>query len=94
MKRFDAMYEILRFGNKEEKELLMNGKLDEAYQIEHARNMLIYFLNENPVKKIREEIELMTSYTVDEHGHWNYSVGFVFDEFTRNLLLKLKEKFK
>ncbi len=94
MKKNDALYYILNFGRQEEKTLLQDGKLTEAYQIEYARNSLVYFLNENPVKKVRDRINAMTSYKVDQNGIWRYnSIYFVMDELTRNLLLKLQERF-
>lgn len=94
MTRFNAMYKILNFGRKEERKLLLEGKTHEAYQIEHARNTLIYFLNENPIKKMFGRIEAMTNYTIDNNGVWQYNPRhFVADEFTRNLLLELKKDF-
>jgi hypothetical protein len=93
MTRFDAMYKIVNFGKQEEKNLLAEGKFNEAFQIEHARDTLIYFLNENPIKKVLGRIEAMTNYTIDEKGFWRYDMRFVMDEFTRNLLLELKKEF-
>lgn len=93
MTRFDAMYKIVNFGKSEERRLLADGKTHEAYQIEHARNSLIYFLNENPIKKVIGRIEEMVTYTVDDKGIWHYSKHFVFDDFTRMLLCKLRNSF-
>lgn len=92
--RFKAMYAILNFGKQEEKALLMDGKSHEAYQIEYARDRLIYFLNENPVKNVLGKIEAMTDYYIDEKGYRHYdAVNFVADELTRSLLLELKKEF-
>ena len=93
MTRFEAMYEILHFGKEEEKKLLMEGKRHEAYQIEQARNTLMYFLNENSIKRVYNKIKLMTEYFIDNNGFWHYEKEFVTDEYTRNLLLELKKKF-
>ena len=94
MKRFNAMYKIVNFGKQEQKALLTKEDNHGAYQIEHARETLIYFLNENPVKKVYGKIEAMTHYTVNENGYWSYdSTCFVFDELTRKLLLELKKEF-
>lgn len=93
MTRFEAMNKILNFGRSEERRLVLDGKFFEAYQIQFARDSLIYFLNENPVKKVRERIEEMVAYTVDGNGYWNYSNRFVHDEFTRLLLCDLRDCF-
>ncbi len=93
MTRFEAMNKILNFGRNDERRLVLDGRLHDAYQIECARNSLIYFLNENPVKKVRERIEEMVAYTVDGNGYWHYSNRFVHDEFTRLLLCDLRDCF-
>ena len=89
MTRFNAMNKILNFGKQEEKQLLKQGKEHDAYQIEHTRNTLIYFLNQNPIKKVEKMIEKMISDEIDDSNFLCY----VADELTRNLLVELKKEF-
>lgn len=94
MTRSSAMCKILNFGKQEERELLMNGKTSEAYQIEHARKSLIYCLNDSTIKAVRERLERMTNYTVAANGvREYYAIAFVADDFTRDLLEKFKNNF-
>lgn len=94
MTRNDAMQKILKFGAKEQRDFLAAGKTQEAYQIEAARNKLIYCLNSGTIKVVRERLKKMTNYTVPVNGFWQYdAMHFVFDEFTRNLLVTFKNNF-
>lgn len=93
--RFDAMFKILNFGRKEEHQLIAEREDAKAYQIEYARNVLIYFLNENAVRDVCGKINKMVEYTIRENGVWEYDApNFVHDEFTRDLLNKLKGEFE
>ncbi|MBQ9709498.1 MAG: hypothetical protein IJV67_02630 [Clostridia bacterium] len=92
-KRVDVLCKILDFGNKEQKELIALGKDHEAYQIEHARKVLILRFDSGTIAGLLTDIEKMTEYTIDTNGNWNYEpLAFVFDEFTRNLLVELKQE--
>lgn len=94
MNRNDAMHKILNFGAAEQRNFLTAGKTQEAYQIEHARNSLIYCLNGGTIKAVRERLERMTNYTVAANGFWQYDAfSFVFDDFTRDLLVIFKNNF-
>lgn len=95
MTRSSALNEILHFGRNEERDLLMQGKTHEAYQIECARKKLIYCLNSGTIKAVRELLERMTNFTRDESGVLqceDVSV-FVADDFARNLLVEFKNNF-
>lgn len=95
MTRSSALNEILHFGRDEERDLLMQGKTEEAYQIECARKKLIYCLNGGTIKAVRELLERMTNFTRDENGVLkceDVSV-FVADDFARNLLVEFKNNF-
>ena len=92
--RFDAMFAVINFGKKEERALLAEGNADAAYQIEHARNTLMYFLNDNAVKSVSAKIGKMVEYTVRADGVWEYdAASFVSDELTRELLKDLRKVF-
>ena len=93
MKKDTALFLILNFGRQEERSLLAEGKEHEAYQIEHARRTMHYALLES-IKHLREVLKLMTEYTVDERGFWQYSpYFFVMDEYTRKLIVDFIIKF-
>ena len=91
MKRFDVLYSIVNFGRNEERRLIKEGKTHEAYQIEHARNKLIYYFDGHTIKELLERIKEMVTFTIAKDGHWIYNVKcFVSDEFTRELLKDLQ----
>ena len=91
MKRFDVLYSIVSFGRSEERRLIKEGKTHEAYQIEHARNELIYFFDGHTIKELLERIKEMVTYTIDKNGYWIYNAKcFVADEITRDLLKDLQ----
>ena len=92
MKKDTALHHILKFGRKEQIELIKAGHDSDAYQIEHARTILLYALNKS-IKRVREVLVEMTSYTIDEKGIWHYEMQFVADELTRNLLIQLSKEF-
>lgn len=95
MTRNSALNKILNFGRDEERDLLVQGKTEEAYQIECARKKLIYCLNGGTIKAVRELLERMTNFTRDESGVLqceDVSV-FVADDFARNLLVEFKNNF-
>lgn len=94
MKKTTALYHIIEFGKIEERKLRSEGKDHEAYQIEHAREVLHFALLKS-IKRVRECLDLMTKYTIDKSGVWEYDgFHFVADEFTRELLNEFKKKFQ
>lgn len=93
MKRFNVLYTIMHFGRDEEKQLIAESKRHEAYQIEHARDTLIYRFSESSIKNTLNTLNLMIEYEIDNNGVWQYHPTlFVHDEFTRNLLIDLRKK--
>lgn len=94
--RFDAMFYILNYAHEEEYKLKEKGDTKKLYQYQHAKEMLIYFLNDNPIKKIPEKIERMTEYVTDEDGDiCPYSpIEFVANDNVRQKLIELKKRFE
>ena len=72
MTKHMALATINTFGKEEEIRLIEEGKIHEAYQIDHARRQLLHALLDS-IKAVREELIKMTEYTVDEDGIWHYS---------------------
>lgn len=93
MKRCDALYKILNFGRKEEKNFLKEGKTHEAYQIESARNQLIYSLALGTIKDVVRLLEDMTEHFRDENNVLHCAWDYVSDNFTRRLVVDLKKEF-
>ena len=94
MTKQDAMYMILRFGRAKEYSLLAAGMRDEAHQIKHARDTLLYALLKS-IKRVKEVLTEMTEYTIDEDGTWKYNaLLFVHHEETRQMLIEFSKKFK
>lgn len=88
-----ALYMILEFGRTQQHDLISEGKHHEAYQIEHARNQMLYALLDS-IKSVREFLPKMTQYTYDEDGVRQYDASyFVFDEYTRNLVKEFAANF-
>jgi hypothetical protein len=87
-----ALYLILNFGRDEERALIRDGKTHEAYQIEHARAVLLHALNKS-IKEAGRTLEAMVYYTI-AGGDWSYNAGlFVHDDDTREMLLELRKHF-
>ena len=87
MKKSTALYKILNFGRKEEHQLIAEGKIHEAYQIEAARRQLVYALLDT-VKHARDLLNEMCKPLNEAHP-----LAYVADELTRNLLIELKKNF-
>ena len=88
-----ALYKILRFGRAQQHNLIAEGKHHEAYQIEHARNQMLYALMDS-IKAVRELLPKMTEYTIDANGIWHYDAArFVSDESTRILINEFAAEF-
>lgn len=93
MTKTTALYKVLNFGRQKEHELIREGKSHEAYQIEHARNEMIFALSHS-IKLLRIRLVLMTTYSIDKEGYWEYDPEyFVSDEFTRNLVEEFMGQF-
>lgn len=89
MTKSKALYKIICFGRKEEHKLIAEGKDHEAYQIEYARNVLLYALQDS-VKAVRKSlIEMTTSPDMPDYK----VLAYVWDNFTRGLLEDFKNKF-
>lgn len=87
-----ALYFILNFGRDEERAFIRDGKTHEAYQIEHARAILLRALNKS-IKEARRALEGMVYYTI-AGGDWSYNAAlFVHDDDTREMLLELRRHF-
>lgn len=85
------MHKILQFGRTEQQNLIKADKLHEAYQIEHARNTLLYALLKG-IKEVKTVLNAQIEYTIDEKGYCHYApLAFVSDEFTRNLLTEFRK---
>lgn len=95
MEKTTAIYLINNFGINEEIKLIREGKNHEAFQIRHARQQLMYaYAMNTSVYDVKTTLNIMTEYTIDDDGYWNYNpIAFVHDEFTRNLLDEFKSKF-
>lgn len=93
MTKDNALHLILQFGRNEEHNLIAEGKKHEAYQIEHARNTLLYALNKS-IKRVREVLEDMTNFAISEHGYRLYNPSFfVADDGVRDMVSEFKSKF-
>lgn len=88
-----ALHKILHFGRTQQHALIAEGKNHEAYQIEHARNQMLYALVDS-IKAVRELMPKMTEYIIDANGFWQYDAAhFVSDESTRNLVREFAAEF-
>lgn len=88
-----ALYMILEFGRTQQHDLIAEGKRQEAFNIECARNRMLYALVDS-IKAVRELLPKMTQYTYGEDGVRQYdAMDFVFDEYTRNLVKEFAESF-
>ena len=87
MTKSTALYKLLQFGRKEEHELIKQGKSHDAYQIEAARKKLMYALLDT-VKHARALLAEMCKPLGEAHP-----MAYVADDFTRNLLIELKQEF-
>ncbi len=76
-----ALHKITQFGRSEQHALIEAGKHHEAYQIEHARNRLLYALVVS-IKEVRRVLPLMI-----DGGETDEAVILrVADERTHDLL--------
>lgn len=88
MKRDRILYGVVNFGREMEHCLIADHKFEEAYQIERAREQMIYYLFKHSMKDFKNMLHSMFHY-----DHWEYKPGyFVFDETTRTLLVELYNK--
>ena len=87
MTKSTALYKLLNFGRKEEHELIAQGKLNDAYQIEAARKQLMYALLDS-LKHARALLSEMCKPLNEAHP-----MSYVSDNLTRDLLIELKKSF-
>ena len=93
MKRDRILYAVVNFGRETEHDLIAKHKFDEAYQIERARDQMIYYLFKHSMKDFKNMLHSMFHYIHNEDGHWEYKAGyFVTDNTTRILLISLYYK--
>lgn len=84
----EALYKITQFGRCEERSLIEAHRHHEAYQIEHARNRMLYALVDDGIKGVRELLPLMTGAAEERDP-----AAYVMDEQTRNLLAEFVQTF-
>ena len=83
-----ALHKILQFGRDEQTSLIEEGLHHEAYQIEHARNRLLYALIVS-IKEVRRVLPLML-----EGGETEEAILlYVHDERTRALIDRFSREF-
>lgn len=89
-----ALYLVLEFGREEEHKLIEIGCKHDAYQIEHARQTLLYALQDS-VKEMLRVLDAQITFTVDDNEVWHYDpCYFVADGMTRHLLYAFRNKLK
>lgn len=90
MKRINMLYMVVNFGREKEHDLIARHKFEEAYQIERARQQMIYYLFKHSTKDFKNMLYSMFYYRINEDGHQEYKDGyFVADGTTRLLLISL-----
>ena len=93
MTKKTALNKVLSFGREEEHRLIKENKDHEAYQIEYARNTMIYVLGKS-IKALKELFVDMTNVIMDNDGMWNYNPDhFIHDEYTRSLVVEFMKEF-
>lgn len=86
--KYQALYKITQFGRTEQHALIESHMYHEAYQIEHARNRMLYELVGSGISGVRKLLPRMIG-TAAEHD----ALTYVADDETRALLIKFSKAF-
>lgn len=93
MNRNEARRKILEFGEAERRNFVEKDNLFEMHRIDMVRARLLFCISHGTIKEVRELLERMTNYT-SVNGKLQCDTGcFVYDDFTRNLLITFKNNF-
>lgn len=86
-RRDSLLLQVMKFGTCQEKELLKNGKIHEAYQYQHAREKMICTLFNTTIADFFSTVEKMVHCETTSEGILKYDgLWFVSDKNTRDAL--------